>query len=69
VSFTVDGIESLELQRRLAQAANVRTRVVSEYGYGWMRLSPHIYTGMPELSRVVELIERTGLGSGSGLFT
>lgn len=56
VSFKLDGIESLELQRRLARAANVRTRVVSEYGYGWMRLSPHIYNTESEIERVVELI-------------
>jgi isopenicillin-N epimerase len=56
VSFTVDGIESLTLQQRLADAANVRTRVIGEYDYGWMRLSPHIYTAPSELDRVVELI-------------
>ena len=55
ISFTVDGIESLELQRRLGQE-NVRTRVVSEYGYGWTRLSPHIYNTEAELERVVDLI-------------
>ncbi|HSJ08317.1 MAG TPA: aminotransferase class V-fold PLP-dependent enzyme [Longimicrobiales bacterium] len=56
VSFRVDGVESLALQSRLAQAANVRTRVISEYGYGWMRLSPHIYNTAAELDRVVELL-------------
>jgi isopenicillin-N epimerase len=56
VAFTVQGVLSLELQQRLAQAANVRTRVVSEYGYGWVRLSPHIYNTVPEIERVVELI-------------
>jgi selenocysteine lyase/cysteine desulfurase len=56
VSFTVRGVESLALQQRLADAANVRTRVVGEYGYGWMRLSPHIYTAPAEVDRVVELI-------------
>lgn len=55
ISFTVDGIESLELQRRLGEK-NVRTRVVSEYGYGWMRLSPHIYTSESEIHAVVEMI-------------
>jgi selenocysteine lyase/cysteine desulfurase len=57
VSFKLDDIESLELQRRLARAGNVRTRVVAEYGYGWMRLSPHVYNTENELERVVELIE------------
>jgi selenocysteine lyase/cysteine desulfurase len=56
VSFTVRGVESLALQQRLADVANVRTRVVGEYGYGWMRLSPHIYTAPAEVDRVVELI-------------
>ncbi len=56
VSFQLGGIESLELQRRLARKANVRTRVVSEYDYGWMRLSPHIYNTIEELDRVVGLI-------------
>ncbi|HUG40742.1 MAG TPA: aminotransferase class V-fold PLP-dependent enzyme [Longimicrobiales bacterium] len=56
VSFRVDGIEALDLQRRLAERANVRTRVVSEYGYGWMRLAPHIYNTVEEIDRVVALI-------------
>jgi selenocysteine lyase/cysteine desulfurase len=58
IAFTVDGIESLELQRRLAEA-NVRTRVVSEYNYGWMRLSPHVYNTVGEVERVVALIADT----------
>jgi selenocysteine lyase/cysteine desulfurase len=56
VSFRLPDVESLELQRRLARAGNVRTRVVSEYDYGWMRLSPHVYNTEDELERVVELI-------------
>ena len=55
ISFTVDGIDSLELQRRLGEA-NVRTRVVSEYDYGWMRLSPHVYNTVEDVERVVALI-------------
>ncbi|MBR9990623.1 MAG: aminotransferase class V-fold PLP-dependent enzyme [Gemmatimonadetes bacterium] len=55
IAFTVAGLESIELQRRLSQA-NVRTRVVSEYGYGWMRLSPHVYNTEGEIERVAELI-------------
>ncbi len=58
VSFTLAGVDSLALQRRLAEGANVRTRVVSEYGYGWMRLSPHIYNSVDEITRVVGLIDR-----------
>jgi isopenicillin-N epimerase len=56
VSFAVDGVEALALQASLARSANVRTRVVSEYGYGWMRLSPHIYTRPADLDRVLDLI-------------
>jgi len=56
VAFTVDGLDSLDLQRRLARAANVRTRVIGEYDLGWMRLSPHVYNTEAELDRVTELI-------------
>jgi isopenicillin-N epimerase len=56
VAFTVDGVPSLELQRRLAERANVRVRVVSEYGLGWMRLAPHIWNLEAELDRVAELV-------------
>ncbi|MGQ0815527.1 MAG: aminotransferase class V-fold PLP-dependent enzyme [Gemmatimonadota bacterium] len=58
VSFVVAGIDSLELQKRLAEK-NVRTRVISEYNYGYMRLSPHVYTSFDEIDRVVELIAGT----------
>jgi isopenicillin-N epimerase len=69
VSFRVAGIESLELQRRLSSietaegTRSVRTRVISEYDYGLMRLSPHIYNTMEELDIVTDLIDaitRTG---------
>ncbi len=56
VAFKLDDLESLELQRRLVKAGNVRTRVVSEYGYGWMRLAPHVYNTEEEVERVAELI-------------
>ena len=56
VTFKVDGLESLELQKRLADAANVRTRVIGEYDYGWMRLSPFIYNSPAEIDRVLGLI-------------
>lgn len=55
VSFRLPHITSLELQKKLAQH-NVRTRVISEYGYGYMRLSPHIYNSTDELDRVVDLV-------------
>jgi isopenicillin-N epimerase len=64
VSFSIDGADSLTLQRRLAEAGNIRTRVISEYDYGWMRLSPHIYTMRGEIDRTVELIGRLA-GSGT----
>lgn len=63
ISFRVDGLESLELQRRLSAidtgdgTLSVRTRVVSEYDYGLMRLSPHIYNAPDELHRAADLID------------
>ena len=56
IAFTIDGVDALQLQERLAREGNVRTRVISEYDYGWMRLSPHIYNSEAEVERVVELI-------------
>ena len=56
VSFTVEGVPSLEIQQRLAEEARVRTRVVSEHDLGWMRLSPHVYNSEAEIDRVAELI-------------
>jgi len=55
LSFRVEGVPSLELQKRLAER-NMRTRVISEYDYGWMRLSPHVYTSEEEIGRVVKLV-------------
>ena len=54
-SFKLAHMSSLDLQKRLG-AANVRTRVIGEYDYGYMRLSPHIYNSIGEIDRVVELI-------------
>ena len=56
VAFAVEGVPALDLQAHLARVANVRTRVISEYGYGWMRLSTHVYNNPDEIRRVVELI-------------
>lgn len=64
VAFAIDGVESADLQRHLSRVASVRTRVIGEYDYGWMRLSTHVYNGPDQLDRVVELIDevaRTGL--------
>lgn len=55
VSFIVDGTPALEVQKRLAEH-NVRTRVIGEYDYGWMRLSPHVYTGEREVRTVADLL-------------
>ena len=55
VSFKHDRIPALELQKKLGEK-NVRTRVISEYNYGYMRLSPHIYNTDAEIDRVIELI-------------
>lgn len=57
LSFDVDGVESLELQRHLSRVASVRTRVIGEYDYGWMRLSTHVYNTPAEITRVLELID------------
>jgi len=69
VSFHVDGIDSPALQRRLSDVQlpdgrrlRIRTRVIGEYDYGWMRLAPHIYTTMADLDAAVTAIERAGRG-------
>ena len=62
VSFRPTRIEALALQQRLADEANIRTRVIGEYDYGWMRLSPHVYTSVAELQRTVRLIARAAAG-------
>ncbi len=58
VSFTRHGISAPDLQRRLAEQAGVRTRVVGEYGLDWMRLSPHVYNSESDIDRVAELVAR-----------
>jgi isopenicillin-N epimerase len=64
VSFSVSGVESAQLQAHLSRTANVRTRVIGEYGYGWMRLSTHVYNTPDEIDHVLDLVEvvaRSGL--------
>lgn len=56
VSFSMEGVESLALQGHLSAVANVRTRVIGEYDYGWMRLSTHVYNTPAEIERVLELL-------------
>lgn len=55
-SFALEGIEALALQAHLERTAKVRTRVIGEYGYGWMRLSTHIHNSPAEIDRVAELL-------------
>ena len=58
LSFSIDGVDSSALQRHLAREANVRTRVIGEYDYGWMRLSTHLYNTPAEVDRVLDLLDR-----------
>lgn len=57
VSFEIAGVESLALQRHLSLKANVRTRVIGEYEYGWMRLSTHVYNTLQDVDRVLGLLD------------
>lgn len=64
VSFRIDGVDSLDLQAHLSRRANVRTRVIGEYDYGWMRLSTHVYNSEADVDRVLDLLHdavRTGV--------
>ena len=56
ISFQIEGAESSALQGHLSRTARIRTRVIGEYDYGWMRLSTHIYNGPDEIERVLELL-------------
>ena len=56
ISFQIEGVESSALQGHLSRTARIRTRVIGEYDYGWMRLSTHIYNGPDEIERVLELL-------------
>ncbi len=65
VSFRIAGRDMLELQRRLSDTEappgtpdasrrlQIRTRVIGEYDYGWMRLAPHIYNDETEIDTAV----------------
>ena len=69
VSFRMDGVDSLDLQVHLSRTAKVRTRVIGEYDYGWMRLSTHIYNLPGEIDRVLDLLveaSRTGVPKRGG---
>ncbi|MCH7530610.1 MAG: aminotransferase class V-fold PLP-dependent enzyme [Gemmatimonadetes bacterium] len=56
VSFRMEGVESLALQGHLSRTEQIRTRVIGEYDYGWMRLSTHIYNGPDDIERTLELL-------------
>ena len=56
ISFRVEGVESLALQGHLSRTQGIRTRVIGEYDYGWMRLSTHIYNGPDHVERVLQLL-------------
>ena len=56
ISFRVEGVESSALQGHLSRTQQIRTRVIEEYDYGWMRLSTHIYNGPDDIERVLELL-------------
>ncbi len=63
VSFAIEGVDAARLQQALARVEtpdgaiwSVRTRVIGEYGYGWMRLAPHIWNSTAELDRVAAWI-------------
>ena len=62
VSFTVDGISGLDLQRELGGADKIRTRVISEFDLGWMRLSPHIYNSESDIDTAVRRIAEAAGG-------
>jgi selenocysteine lyase/cysteine desulfurase len=58
VAFHMEGVPSLDLQAHLSRTAKVRTRVIGEYDYGWMRLSTHIYNLPREIDEVLERLDR-----------
>ncbi len=62
VSFTLDGVAGLDLQRALGAEGRIRTRVISEFDLGWMRLSPHIYNTDDDIDTAVEHIRRVAHG-------
>ena len=62
VSFAMEGVDALDLQAHLGRTHRVRTRVIGEYGYGWMRLSTHVYNSPAEVDLVLELLDRAARG-------
>ncbi|MDH3271329.1 MAG: aminotransferase class V-fold PLP-dependent enzyme [Gemmatimonadota bacterium] len=66
VSFSLNGVESAELQRHLSRVASIRTRVIGEYAYGWMRLSTHIYNTPAEIEYALDLVDEVSRNGLSG---
>jgi selenocysteine lyase/cysteine desulfurase len=66
VSFRIEGVESLALQRHLSRIARIRTRVIGEYDYGWMRLSTHIYNLPAGIDRALEEVDAVARGGLRG---
>lgn len=74
IAFQIEGMPSLELQARLADVeappgapltgrVRIRTRVIGEYGYDWMRLSPHVWNDMDEIDTAVACIAQAARGN------
>jgi selenocysteine lyase/cysteine desulfurase len=56
VSFTLEGVPGLDLQKMLWERGPIRTRVIGEYDYGFVRLSTHIFNTADEVDHVVAMI-------------
>lgn len=57
VAFTLETVPALEIQRRLWDRGPVRTRVIGEYDYQYLRLSTHIFNTREEIDRTVQMID------------
>ena len=67
LSFEIPGVKSSDLQGHLARRANIRSRVIAEYDFGWMRLSTHLYNRDSDLDTTLGLLDevaRRGLPAG-----
>lgn len=58
VAFTVEGVPGLDLQKALWERGPIRTRVIGEYDYGFVRLSTHIFNTRDEIDEAVREIDR-----------
>lgn len=64
VALRMGGMDSPDLEGHLSATAVVRTRVVFEHGYGFMRLSTHLYDTEAEPDRVPERVEDAAASRG-----